>query len=39
VQVSPWKKGLAPDLEALVTPLDDFLEKYPKMFEKMPQVM
>jgi len=39
VQVSPWKKGLAPDLEALVTPLDDFVEKYPKMFEKMPQVM
>ena len=39
VQVSPWKKGIAPDLEALVTPLDEFVKNYESYFTKSPYFM
>ncbi|OGI01119.1 MAG: hypothetical protein A2Y25_09995 [Candidatus Melainabacteria bacterium GWF2_37_15] len=39
IQVSPWKKGIAPDLEALVTPLDEFTKNYENYFTKPPYFM
>ncbi len=39
VQVHPWKTGVAPDLEAFVRPLDDYVGNYPKFFEKPPEIM
>lgn len=39
IQVDAWKKGLAPDLEAFVTPLDEFIEKYPTYFSSPPKFM
>ncbi len=32
VQTSPWKKGLAPDLEAFVLPLDEYVKNYKNLF-------
>ena len=37
IEVSPWKPGLAPDLEALVTPLPQFIQQYASYFEKAPR--
>lgn len=39
IQVSSWKQGVAPDLEALVRPLDDYVMNYPLFFEKPPEIM
>lgn len=39
VQVHPWKKGVAPDLEAFVRPLDDYVKNYPNFFDKPPEIM
>lgn len=37
IQTSPWKKGLSPDMEAFVTPLNEFIEKYPSYFDSPPK--
>lgn len=37
IQTSPWKEGLSPDMEAFVTPLNEFVEKYPSYFESLPK--
>lgn len=34
IQVSPWRKDIAPDLEALITPLNVFKEKYTSFFRR-----
>lgn len=34
IQVSPWRKDIAPDLEALTTPLNVFKEKYSGFFRR-----
>lgn len=39
IQVSPWVKDTAPDLEALTTPLENFREKYIDLFEEKPRIM
>lgn len=39
VQVSSWKKGVAPDLEAYVRTLDDYVSNYTTFFEKLPKIM
>lgn len=39
IQVSPWVKDTAPDLEALTTPLENFREKYINLFEEKPRIM
>lgn len=39
IQVSPWKKGVAPDLEAYVRNLDDYIKNYPTFFAKQPRIM
>lgn len=39
IQVAPWKKGVSPDLEAFVTPLDKFIENYTELFEIPPHFM
>lgn len=39
IQVSPWKKGIAPDLEAFVTDLEDYKNNYSNLFEKPPESM
>lgn len=37
IQTSPWKKGLSPDMEAFVTPVNEFIEKYPSYFDSPPK--
>lgn len=39
VQVSPWKKGIIPDLEAYARKLEDYVKSYPTFFEKPPEIM
>ncbi len=34
IQVAPWKEGLSPDMEAFITPLDEYSKKYKTFFEK-----
>ena len=36
IHVSRWKEGLAPDLEALVTPLSEYIRQYASLFETKP---
>lgn len=39
IQVHPWKAGLAPDLEAFVRPLDDYVDNYTNFFDKPPEII
>lgn len=39
IQVSPWKKSIVPDLEALTTPLEIFKSRYASFFQKRPKYM
>lgn len=39
IQVSPWKKDVVPDLEALTTPLEVFKSRYANFFQKRPEYM
>lgn len=39
IQVSPWKKDVVPDLEALTTPLEVFKSRYASFFQKRPKYM
>ncbi len=39
IQVSPWKPGVAPDLEAFVTDLEDYKNNYSHLFETPPYWM
>lgn len=34
IQTTPWKKGIAPDWEAFLTPMDEYSEKYKSFFSK-----
>ncbi len=36
IKTGPWRAGLAPDLEALVTPLESFTQNYAQLFETHP---
>lgn len=36
IQVAPWKKGIAPDLEAFVNNIDEYSKNYINLFEKKP---
>jgi hypothetical protein len=37
ISTPPWKNGIAPDLEALVRPFDDFVTNYSGFFETSPR--
>lgn len=37
IDVPKWKEGLAPDLEALVTPFEQYVENYPNFFVRRPR--
>lgn len=39
IQVSPWVKDTAPDLEALTTPIEKFRENYINLFDEKPKSM
>lgn len=39
VQISPFKKNVAPDLEAMVTPLDEYMKNYSNLYKKPPKYM
>lgn len=32
IQVTPWRKGISPDMEAFITPLDKYSKKYKTLF-------
>jgi hypothetical protein len=34
IQTSKWRPGIAPDLEALTTPLEEYVHNYPTFFQK-----
>lgn len=33
IQVKPWRKGLSPDLESFITPLNEYAKKYKTFFD------